>query len=57
VYECDSGGSIAVTIADSSAGYSQRFPLGRWSRQAQTITPAGRRAKTSAGGGGLGGAS
>ncbi|MFL6451021.1 MAG: Hsp70 family protein [Bryobacteraceae bacterium] len=53
LYECDSAGSIAVTIADSSAGYSQRFPLGHWSRKAQTIAPVGRRGKGLAGGSSL----
>lgn len=52
LYECDSAGSIAVTIADSSAGYSQRFPLGHWSRKEQTVTPGGRRPKTLASSGG-----
>jgi len=53
MYECDSAGSIAVTIADSSAGYSQRFPLGHWSRKEQTVSPGGRRPKTLASGSGL----
>lgn len=37
LYECDSTGSIAVTIADSSVGYSKRFPLGHWSHKPKTI--------------------
>ena len=44
LYECDSAGSIAVTIADSSAGYHRRFPLGHWSRKEQTVKPVSRRA-------------
>ncbi len=53
LYECDSAGSIAVTIADSSGGYSQRFPLGHWSRKAQTVTPVARRPKAFTGAGGV----
>lgn len=49
LYECDATGSIAVTIADSSAGYSQRFPLGHWSRKAQKVIPGRRRTKALAG--------
>jgi hypothetical protein len=53
LYECDSTGSIAVTIADCSAGYSQRFPLGHWSRKAQKVMPGRRRTKAPAGGNAL----
>ncbi|MFL6415466.1 MAG: Hsp70 family protein [Bryobacteraceae bacterium] len=47
LYECDSAGSIAVTIADSTAGYSQRYPLGRWSRKGQTIRQSNGRSRVS----------
>jgi molecular chaperone DnaK len=48
VYECDSGGSIAVTIANESAGYSRTYRLGRWSLDTKSIKPARGRKKSSA---------
>ena len=49
VYECDSGGSIAVTIANESAGYSRTYRLGRWSLDTKSVKPARGRRKASAG--------
>ncbi len=48
VYECDSTGSIAVTIANESAGYSRTYRLGRWSMDTKSVKPARGRKKTSA---------
>jgi hypothetical protein len=45
VYECDSGGSIAVTIANESAGYSRTYRLGRWSLDTKSVKPARGRKK------------
>lgn len=44
-YECDSGGCIAVTIANNSAGYSRTYRLGRWSVDTKPVKPTGRRKK------------
>jgi molecular chaperone DnaK (HSP70) len=49
VYECDSGGSIAVTIANESAGYSRTYRLGRWSIATKSVKPARGRKKAPAG--------
>lgn len=46
-YECDSSGSIAVRIANLSAGYERTYRLGRWSQEAKPVKPQGRRKKTS----------
>jgi molecular chaperone DnaK (HSP70) len=48
IYECDSGGSIAVTIANESAGYSRTYRLGRWSLDTKSVKPARGRKKPSA---------
>jgi molecular chaperone DnaK (HSP70) len=48
VYQCDSGGSIAVTIANESAGYSRTYRLGRWSLDTKSVKPGRGRKKTSA---------
>jgi len=45
VYECDSGGSITVTIGNQSAGYCRKYQLGHWSRKEQTVKPLTRRRK------------
>lgn len=47
VYECDSGGSIAVTIANESAGYARTYRLGRWSFDTKSVKPARPRKKSS----------
>ena len=48
VYECDAGGSIRVTIANESAGYSRTYRLGRWSTDTKPVKPARGRKKVSA---------
>jgi Ethanolamine utilization protein EutJ (predicted chaperonin) len=45
LYECDSGGSIAVTISNASSGFSRTFKLGRWSTDAKPVKASGRRKK------------
>jgi molecular chaperone DnaK (HSP70) len=44
-YECDASGSIAVTIANRSAGYTRTYRLGRWSHDSKPVKPAQRRKK------------
>jgi hypothetical protein len=44
-YECDSGGSLAVTIANRTAGYSRTYRLGRWSLDTKPVKPARKRKK------------
>ena len=44
-YDCDSGGSIKVTIVNRSDGYSRSFPLGHWSQETQSVKPVQRRKK------------
>jgi molecular chaperone DnaK (HSP70) len=47
-YECDSSGSIAVTIANHTSGYSRTYRLGRWSLESKPVKPPRkRRAKAS----------
>jgi molecular chaperone DnaK (HSP70) len=48
LYECDSSGSIAVTISNRDDGYLREFRLGRWSHDAKPVKPVQRR-KRSAG--------
>lgn len=48
VYNCDSSGAIAVTIANESAGYSRTFRLGRWSLGTKSTKPVRGRKKASA---------
>ena len=43
-YECDSSGSITVTIENRTSGYSRSYSLGRWSQDEKPI-PAVRRRK------------
>ena len=43
-YECDSSGSISVTIENRTFGYSRIYSLGRWSQDEKPI-PAVRRRK------------
>jgi molecular chaperone DnaK len=46
LYECDSSGSISVTIKNSSAGYSRDYRLGHWSAASpKPLKPTGRRTK------------
>ena len=45
-YECDSGGSIRVAIANRSANFVRSYGLGRWS-QKTTVKPSTRRRKLS----------
>ena len=52
LYECDSGGSIAVTIGNESAGYSRKYQLGHWSQDTKTVKPSQRRKKAGRAGGG-----
>ena len=47
LYECDSGGSVAVTISNLSSGFSRRYQLGHWSKKTKTVKPADRRKKAS----------
>lgn len=47
-YDCDSGGSIKVTIVNRSDGYSRSYPLGHWSEEAKPIRPAQLRKKAPA---------
>ncbi len=46
LYECDSGGSISVTIASLSGNYSRKFQLGHWSQRERSVKPRGRKQKT-----------
>ena len=45
LYECDSSGSIRVTISNDSAGYARTYRLGRWSDESRRIRPTGRQKK------------
>lgn len=45
IYECDSSGTIAVSIANRSAGYERIYSLGRWSSQDSKVVKPGRRRK------------
>jgi molecular chaperone DnaK (HSP70) len=42
-YECDSGGSLSVTIANRTAGYSRTYRLGRWSLDSKPVKPTRKR--------------
>ena len=44
-YECDSGGSLAVTIANRTAGYRRTYRLGRWSLDTKPVKPSRKRKK------------
>jgi len=37
LYQCDSAGSITVTISNSTAGYSRTFRLGHWNAQQKSV--------------------
>ena len=45
-YECDSSGSVTVTISNRTVGYHRSFRLGRWAVPEEPITPAARKRKT-----------
>jgi hypothetical protein len=45
VYECDSSGSISVTIENGTSGYSRVYRLGRWSQDEKPVPPVKRRKK------------
>jgi molecular chaperone DnaK (HSP70) len=38
-YECDSGGSVTVTISNRTAGYERVYRLGRWSVPGEALVP------------------
>ena len=38
-YTCDAGGTITVTISETSANYSRQYQLGRWSAREAQMTP------------------
>ncbi len=44
-YECDAGGSLAVTIANRKDGYSHVYRLGSWSRDTKPLKPVQRKKK------------
>ena len=44
-YACDSGGAVAVTIRNETAGYARDYRLGRWAAKEAPLTPG--RPKTS----------
>jgi molecular chaperone DnaK (HSP70) len=48
LYECDSGGSITVTISDLTTNCRRVYRLGHWSRESKPVKPAGRRARAAA---------
>jgi molecular chaperone DnaK len=43
LYECDSSGSLTVTIANRTAGYARTYRLGRWSLNSKPVKPARKR--------------
>ena len=43
LYECDSGGSISVTISNKTTGGSHTYRLGKWSMNTKMVTPAARK--------------
>jgi hypothetical protein len=36
-FACDASGTVSVTLANQTAGYSRRFPLGHWGARATPI--------------------
>ncbi|MBV8070349.1 MAG: Hsp70 family protein [Acidobacteriaceae bacterium] len=48
VYECDSSGSIAVTISNRKNQYLREFRLARWSHDPKPVKPVQRRKKGAA---------
>jgi actin-like ATPase involved in cell morphogenesis len=45
LYECDTGGAIAVTISNTTSGFSRTFRLGRWSMEPKSVKASGRKKK------------
>ena len=43
LYECDSSGSLTVTIANRTAGYARTYRLGRWSLNSKPVKPPRKR--------------
>jgi len=46
LYECDAGGSITVTIANRTDGYSRVYRLGHWSQDGRAMKPVEHRKKS-----------
>jgi hypothetical protein len=44
-FACDASGTVTVTLANQTAGYSRRYPLGHWGARTAPIKP-GRRRRT-----------
>lgn len=42
-FACDASGSVRVTLANVTAGYSRSFPLGHWGARATPLKPGRRR--------------
>ena len=38
-YSCDAGGTVMVTIANLTEGYSREYKLGRWAGKESTVVP------------------
>ena len=45
-YACDSGGAVAVTIANLTAGYERQYRLGRWAANEAPLMPGRKRRAT-----------
>jgi molecular chaperone DnaK len=45
LYECDSAGSISVSISNRSSGYSRTYRLGHWGVDEEPVKPSGKRRK------------
>jgi molecular chaperone DnaK (HSP70) len=51
LYECDAGGSISVTVSNTTSGFSRTYRLGRWSTaDAKAVKASGRKKKSIANG-------
>jgi molecular chaperone DnaK len=48
LYECDSGGSITVTISDLTTNCRRIYRLGHWSHESKPVKPASRRKRAAA---------
>lgn len=46
-YTCDQGGSVTVTIANTTSGYQRDYRLGRWSVPDEPLRPGKRRKRKS----------
>jgi molecular chaperone DnaK len=49
-YTCDAAGSVTVSIANLTAGYSRQYRLGRWSGKPAVVKPSARRRSRKASG-------